>query len=205
MKLSSDNLLSHETLHNLSSSNVNVNNDSPRHHNHLNGGNNQSSHNNRSMNKEQTPSGRLNGQQSFVINSNLLQQSNGMGDHCDSPSTASATITASTTTTNATASHTSTRLSTHNSTRNGNMSNNNLSTSASLLDATTDDVMSVDHSPFEPAKNNNNGNGLNSASSNNGQAKKMNKRAHRVYELYETEKRFVNILHTIIYVSIHIY
>jgi hypothetical protein len=77
-----------------------------------------------------------------------------------------------------------------------NMSNNNLSTSASLLDATTDDAMSID-SPFEKR----NEHILNSASSNGANSKKINKRSQRIFELYETEKRFVNILHTIIVVS----
>ncbi|CAF0879713.1 unnamed protein product [Brachionus calyciflorus] len=78
-----------------------------------------------------------------------------------------------------------------------NMSNN-LSTSASLLDATTDDAMSID-SPFN--KDRDNHGLLNSASSNGAQTeknKKMSKRSQRIIELYETEKRFVNILHTII-------
>jgi len=75
------------------------------------------------------------------------------------------------------------------------MSNNNLSTSASLLDATTDDAMSID-SPFEKR----NEHILNSASSNGTNSKKINKRSQRIFELYETEKRFVNILHTIILV-----
>jgi hypothetical protein len=57
-------------------------------------------------------------------------------------------------------------------------------------------------SPFEKQRDNSHGL-LNSASSNgtNG-AKKMNKRSQRIYELFETEKRFVNILHTIIVVSV---
>lgn len=33
-------------------------------------------------------------------------------------------------------------------------------------------------------------------------SKKLSKRSQRIYELYETEKRFVNILHTIIFVSL---
>jgi hypothetical protein len=55
-------------------------------------------------------------------------------------------------------------------------------------------------SPFE--KQRESGHGLlNSASSNGAGAKKISKRSQRIFELYETEKRFVNILHTIIYVS----
>ncbi len=53
-------------------------------------------------------------------------------------------------------------------------------------------------SPFEKQRENHGL--LNSASSNGAGTKKMNKRSQRIYELYETEKRFVNILHTIIYV-----
>ena len=40
---------------------------------------------------------------------------------------------------------------------------------------------------------------MNSASSNGTNPKKANKRTHRIIELYETEKRFVNILHSIIF------
>lgn len=77
---------------------------------------------------------------------------------------------------------------------------NNLSTSASLLDATTDDAMSVSDSPFEKTRESQGHGILNSASSNGANnAKKTNKRTHRIIELYETEKRFVNILHSIIY------
>lgn len=86
------------------------------------------------------------------------------------------------------------------STNRNNMSHNNLSTSASLLDATADDAMSID-SPFEKHRDSTGHGLLNSASSNgaNGNnSKKMTKRSQRIYELYETEKRFVNILHTII-------
>ena len=36
---------------------------------------------------------------------------------------------------------------------------------------------------------------------NNNSNKKLTKRSQRIHELYETEKRFVNILHTIILVS----
>lgn len=80
-----------------------------------------------------------------------------------------------------------------------NMSNNNLSTSASLLDATTDDAMSID-SPFEKQRESTGHGILNSASSNGANSgKKMNKRSQRIIELYETEKRFVSILHTIIH------
>lgn len=77
---------------------------------------------------------------------------------------------------------------------------NNLSTSASLLDATTDDAMSID-SPFN--KDRDSHALMNSANSNsvqNERNKKMSKRCQRIIELYETEKRFVNILHTIIFV-----
>ena len=74
---------------------------------------------------------------------------------------------------------------------------NNLSTSASLLDATTDDAMSMD-SPFDSQKENGANFVLNQNSKEN---KKISKRFQRIYELYETEKRFVNILHTIIVVS----
>lgn len=47
---------------------------------------------------------------------------------------------------------------------------------------------------------------LNSASSNGGGAAgvvktKVNKRSHRIFELYETETRFVSILETIIKVN----
>lgn len=80
-----------------------------------------------------------------------------------------------------------------------NVSNNNLSTSASLLDATTDDAMSISDSPFEKQRESNTHGILNSASSNGAATKKANKRSHRIIELYETEKRFVNILHSIIY------
>lgn len=57
-------------------------------------------------------------------------------------------------------------------------------------------------SPFENKRDNSHGL-LNSASSNgtNANNKKANKRFQRIYELYETEKRFVTILHTIIHVS----
>jgi hypothetical protein len=82
-----------------------------------------------------------------------------------------------------------------------NMSNNNLSTSASLLDATNDDAMSID-SPFESKqRNNDSSHGILSSASSNGATKKVNKRSARIYELFETEKRFVNILHTIIQVN----
>lgn len=61
--------------------------------------------------------------------------------------------------------------------------------------------MSVD-SPFNAEKENfallQNGNSYGNGS------KKLSKRSQRIYELYETEKRFVNILHTIIFVSIHL-
>ncbi len=82
-----------------------------------------------------------------------------------------------------------------------NMSNNNLSTSASLLDATNDDAMSID-SPFESKQRNNDSNhGILNSASSNGAIKKVNKRSARIYELFETEKRFVNILQTIIQVK----
>ena len=88
------------------------------------------------------------------------------------------------------------------STNRVNMSNNNLSTSASLLDATADDAMSID-SPFEKHTRDSAHGILNSASSNGASnSKKVTKRSQRIYELYETEKRFVNILHAIIYVRI---
>jgi hypothetical protein len=89
---------------------------------------------------------------------------------------------------------------------NNNMSNNNLSTSASLLDATNDDAMSVG-SPFEAGGRQRNGGNdsghgiLNSASSGTCAVKKVNKRTARITELFETEKRFVNILQTIIQVG----
>jgi hypothetical protein len=56
-------------------------------------------------------------------------------------------------------------------------------------------------SPYE--KQRESGHGLlNSASSNGANnTKKMSKRSQRIYELFETEKRFVNILHTIICVN----
>ncbi len=58
-------------------------------------------------------------------------------------------------------------------------------------------------SPFEKHRDSQgHGHLLNSAGSagaNN--TKKMNKRTQRIIELYETEKRFVNILHSIIYVN----
>ena len=65
--------------------------------------------------------------------------------------------------------------------------------------------MSVD-SPFEKQRDTSNHGILNSASSNGGggAAKKANKRSARIYELFETEKRFVNILQTIIQVTIRI-
>ncbi len=44
---------------------------------------------------------------------------------------------------------------------------------------------------------------LNSAGNNNGN-KKLSKRAQRIYELFETEKRFVNILHTVVFVSYYL-
>ena len=59
----------------------------------------------------------------------------------------------------------------------------------------------VSDSPFEKQRESQNHGILNSASSNGGNSKKTNKRIHRIIELYETEKRFVNILHSIIYVS----
>jgi hypothetical protein len=91
---------------------------------------------------------------------------------------------------------------TRNSISNG---NNNLSTnlsSGSILDVTTEDMMSVG-SPFDKQRDSGL-NVLNSASSaggggGTGSSKKMSKRSQRIYELYETEKRFVNILHTIIF------
>lgn len=59
----------------------------------------------------------------------------------------------------------------------------------------------VNDSPFNDKTRDSNGHGiLNSASSNGANPKKTNKRTHRIIELYETEKRFVNILHSIIFV-----
>ncbi len=57
-------------------------------------------------------------------------------------------------------------------------------------------------SPFEKNRESQGHGILNSASSTGqGNPKKINKRTQRIIELYETEKRFVNILHSIIYVS----
>ena len=57
-------------------------------------------------------------------------------------------------------------------------------------------------SPFEKNRESQGHGILNSASSTGqGNPKKINKRTQRIVELYETEKRFVNILHSIIYVS----
>jgi hypothetical protein len=58
-------------------------------------------------------------------------------------------------------------------------------------------------SPYETQKDNNLGI-LNSAGNSSNGNKKLSKRLQRIYELYETEKRFVNILHTVVVVRIFI-
>lgn len=66
-------------------------------------------------------------------------------------------------------------------------------------------VLFIVDSPFESKRDNSHGL-LSSASSNGANggnaSKKANKRFQRIYELFETEKRFVTILHTIIHVKI---
>jgi hypothetical protein len=127
IKLSSDNLLSHETLN--SSNNNNISNshvDSP----HFN--------NQRIINNTNTPTTTnqsLNNGTNVKTNisSNNLLQNN---DICDSP-----TIMNNLNSTNPN-NTINNRLSTGVHNNRNNMSNNNLSTSASLLDATTDDAMS---------------------------------------------------------------
>jgi hypothetical protein len=183
IKLSSDNLLSHETLNSSNNNNNNnINNshvDSPHFNNRIINNVNTPTTTNQSLN---------NGANAKTnISSNNLLQNN---DICDSPTVMN---NLNSTNPNNTINN---RLSTGVHNNRNNMSNNNLSTSASLLDATTDDAMSID-SPFEKQRENHGL--LNSASSNGAGCKKMNKRSQRIYELYETEKRFVNILHTIIY------
>jgi hypothetical protein len=129
IKLSSDNLLSHETLN---SSNQNANNDSPR-INRLNSNTN-------GINNQTPTTTNNNGCSTINVHkqasSNNLLQTN---DICDSPSV----INQLNTTNNANNSTlNNNRLSTGVHNNRNNMSNNNLSTSASLLDATTDDAMS---------------------------------------------------------------
>jgi hypothetical protein len=63
-------------------------------------------------------------------------------------------------------------------------------------------LITVD-SPYESQKDNGMSGLLNSAGNNNGN-KKLSKRAQRIYELFETEKRFVNILHTVVFVSYYL-
>jgi hypothetical protein len=76
---------------------------------------------------------------------------------------------------------------------------NNLATSASLLDASTNGARSS-----RTFNHDSEGHGLwhflNSAEINN--TKQMNKSRQDIIELYETEKKFANILHSIIYVKI---
>ena len=122
IKLSVDNLLSQETLNSTSANNLSCT-DSPHnhHHNQKHSANTPTYH---SANNQSTSS---------ISNSNQNRSSNNLLNDCNSPTLANI----------------NSRLSTGDRLCNRtNMYNNNLSTSASLLDATTDDAMSSNQSFF---------------------------------------------------------
>ena len=197
IKLSSDNLLSNDMLNSSANaciaSNLSQHNTDSPHHSHHFGRQSTSTHYQGSPQQSHNVSQTNQQQQQSTHRKN---SSNNLLNDYDSPSICHSNLQHHPGVTMSASAGPNPRLSSDRLLNSKNNISNNLSTSASLLDATNDDGMSID-SPYEKQRNDSSHGILNSASSN-GPSKKVNKRSLRINELFETEKRFVSILQAII-------